>query len=318
MLAPDGRAGRASAGAWSTCRRRAAAGRCSCSNGAPRERVVEAALWAGFGRHPGRGGAAGGHAGRGATGSSRSCAARAAQLTRRRSARPGHRRRHLRDAAGPGGRGRRRRSAVHRPAGRAGAGGRRGARHRDGDRARRRGGRDGPVSIWARDPAQGERVARRLPSPSTWVGRHGIAATAVPTRIARHVVPRQLEWRAAWAPGTPELPTDDDLVAAQRTLTELRHGREARRWPALRAGARALVRTREERAVKVGAPPHPTSPLAHTPHGPRVPCSDSRSGQCVKTTTRCRSTTHLEFIECRKGLMPFDIPRSRPPRSWTL
>jgi acyl-CoA reductase-like NAD-dependent aldehyde dehydrogenase len=102
--------------------------------------------------------------------------------------------------------------------------------------------RDAPVSIWARDLAKGERVARRLPSPATWVGRHGIAITAVPTRIARHVVPRQLEWRAAWAPGTPRLPADQDRLAAQRTLTEVRHGREARRWPALRVGARALVR----------------------------------------------------------------------------
>lgn len=106
-----------------------------------------------------------------------------------------------------------------------------------------RGARDGPVSIWARDPAQGERVARRLPSPSTWVGRHGIAGTAVPTRMARHVVVRQLEWRAAWAPGTPALPLDEDLLATQRSLTVLRHGRESRRWPALREGAHALVRT---------------------------------------------------------------------------
>ena len=103
-------------------------------------------------------------------------------------------------------------------------------------------GRDGPISVWARDAAKGERVARRLPSPTTWVGRHGIAPTGVPVRLARHVVPRQLEWRAAWAPGTPRLPADDDVVAAQTALTEVRHGREARRWPALRAGARALVR----------------------------------------------------------------------------
>jgi acyl-CoA reductase-like NAD-dependent aldehyde dehydrogenase len=102
--------------------------------------------------------------------------------------------------------------------------------------------RDAPVSIWARDLPKGERISRRLPSPTTWVGRHGIATTAVPTRIARHVVPRQLEWRAAWAPGTPKLPADQDQLAAQRTLTEVRHGREARRWPALRTGARALVR----------------------------------------------------------------------------
>lgn len=109
--------------------------------------------------------------------------------------------------------------------------------------------RDAPVSIWARDLPKGERISRRLPSPATWVGRHGIATTAVPTRIARHVVPRQLEWRAAWAPGTPRLPADQDLLAAQRTLTEARHGREAHRWPALKASARALVRAarREER-----------------------------------------------------------------------
>jgi len=102
--------------------------------------------------------------------------------------------------------------------------------------------RDAPVSIWARDLPKGERISRRLPSPTTWVGQHGIATTAVPTRIARHVVPRQLEWRAAWAPGTPKLPADRDQLAAQRTLTEVRHGREARRWPAMRASARALVR----------------------------------------------------------------------------
>ena len=102
--------------------------------------------------------------------------------------------------------------------------------------------RDAPVSIWARDLPKGERISRRLPSPTTWVGQHGIATTAVPTRIARHVVPRQLEWRAAWAPGTPKLPADQDQLAAQRTLTEVRHGREARRWPAMRASARALVR----------------------------------------------------------------------------
>ncbi|MDA0185129.1 aldehyde dehydrogenase family protein [Solirubrobacter phytolaccae] len=108
--------------------------------------------------------------------------------------------------------------------------------------------RDAPVSIWARDLAKGERVSRRLPSPVTWVGQHGIATTAVPTRIARHAVPRQLEWRAAWAPGTPRLPADQDLLAAQRTLTEVRHGREARRWPALKASARALARAaRRER-----------------------------------------------------------------------
>jgi acyl-CoA reductase-like NAD-dependent aldehyde dehydrogenase len=105
-------------------------------------------------------------------------------------------------------------------------------------------GRDGPVSVWARDPAQGERVARRLASEVTWIGRHAEAPTAVPVRLARHVVGRQLESRAAWARGTPRLPTDAGLVAARSALAEFRHGRESRRWPALRA----LVRTaRRER-----------------------------------------------------------------------
>ena len=105
-----------------------------------------------------------------------------------------------------------------------------------------RDGRDGPISVWARDAAKGERVARRLPSVTTWVGRHGIAPTGVPVRLARHVVPRQLEWRAAWAPGTPSLPADETFVAAQTALVEALHGRESRRWPALRTGAGALLR----------------------------------------------------------------------------
>jgi acyl-CoA reductase-like NAD-dependent aldehyde dehydrogenase len=105
-----------------------------------------------------------------------------------------------------------------------------------------RDGRDGPISVWARDAAKGERVARRLPSATTWVGRHGIAPTGVPIRIARHVAPRQLERRAAWAPGTPSLPADDTFVAAQTALVEILHGRESRRWPALRSGAGALLR----------------------------------------------------------------------------
>jgi hypothetical protein len=65
----------------------------------------------------------------------------------------------------------------------------------------------------------------------------------VPVRIARHVVPRQLEWRASWAPGAPTLPAEAELATTLTTVAELRHGRESRRWPALRAGAGALVRS---------------------------------------------------------------------------
>jgi acyl-CoA reductase-like NAD-dependent aldehyde dehydrogenase len=95
-----------------------------------------------------------------------------------------------------------------------------------------RDGRAGPISVWARDRHKGERVARRLPSGTTWFGRHGLAPTAVEVRIRRHVAARQFEWRAPWAPGTPSLPARD--VPLLTALAELRHGRESRRWPALR------------------------------------------------------------------------------------
>jgi acyl-CoA reductase-like NAD-dependent aldehyde dehydrogenase len=101
-----------------------------------------------------------------------------------------------------------------------------------------RDGRGGPISVWARDRYKGERVSRRLPSQTTWFGRHGVSPTAVEVRVARHVVPRQLEWRAPWAPGTPSLPARD--VPFLTALAEARHGRESRRWPALRALANAV------------------------------------------------------------------------------
>jgi acyl-CoA reductase-like NAD-dependent aldehyde dehydrogenase len=104
-----------------------------------------------------------------------------------------------------------------------------------------RDGRAGPISVWARDRYKGERVSRRLPSETTWFGRHGVSPTSVEVRIGRHVVARQLEWRAPWAPGTPTLPAKD--VPFLTALAEVRHGRESRRWPALRE----LVRQRRNR-----------------------------------------------------------------------
>jgi acyl-CoA reductase-like NAD-dependent aldehyde dehydrogenase len=95
------------------------------------------------------------------------------------------------------------------------------------------------VSVWARDRDQGERVARRLAAPLTWVGRHGEAPPGVPVRLARHTVPRQLESRASWAPGAPRLAAGPRTVASLTALAELRHGRESRRWTALRT----LLRT---------------------------------------------------------------------------
>jgi acyl-CoA reductase-like NAD-dependent aldehyde dehydrogenase len=104
------------------------------------------------------------------------------------------------------------------------------------------GGRDGIVSIWTGDREQGERIARRLPAAVVWVGRHAVPAPAVPARLARHLAPRRLETRAPRAPAAQRLPTPPDVVRAQAALTEARHGRDSRRWPALRRGAAALLR----------------------------------------------------------------------------
>lgn len=106
------------------------------------------------------------------------------------------------------------------------------------------GGRDGVVSIWTGDREQGERIARGLPATAIWVGRHAVAAPAVPVRLARYVAPRRLETRAARAPAAMRLPTTPDVVDARAAFAEARHGRESRRWPALRRGAAALWRSR--------------------------------------------------------------------------
>ena len=54
-------------------------------------------------------------------------------------------------------------------------------------------GRDGPVSVWARDPAQGERVARRLRRRS-----HGSAATAS-RRPPCPYASRATSWPGSWS-----------------------------------------------------------------------------------------------------------------------
>ena len=104
------------------------------------------------------------------------------------------------------------------------------------------GGHDGVVSVWTADRERGERIARSLPAATVWVGRHAVPAPAVPDRLARHVAPRRLETRSRRAPAAMRLPTTQDVVEIQGALAEARHGRESRRWPALRKGVAALLR----------------------------------------------------------------------------
>jgi len=104
------------------------------------------------------------------------------------------------------------------------------------------GGRDGVVSIWTADRERGERIARSLPAAAVWVGHHGVPAPPVSARLERYVAPKRLETRARRAAKALRLPTTPDVVAAQSALAEARHGRESRRWGALRRGAAALLR----------------------------------------------------------------------------
>jgi len=93
-----------------------------------------------------------------------------------------------------------------------------------------------PVSIWAGDADKARRVALRLPATTTWIGHHGPPRTRVEERLARHLVHRQIALRGPLtAAGDVEL---------QTALAEVRHGRESRRWPALRALVRESWRRR--------------------------------------------------------------------------
>jgi acyl-CoA reductase-like NAD-dependent aldehyde dehydrogenase len=100
----------------------------------------------------------------------------------------------------------------------------------------------GVVSIWTADRERGERIGRSLPAAAVWVGRHGVPAPAVSARLERYVAPRRLETRARRAPAAMRLPSAPDVVEAQSALAEARHGRESRRWGALRRGSAALLR----------------------------------------------------------------------------
>jgi acyl-CoA reductase-like NAD-dependent aldehyde dehydrogenase len=104
-------------------------------------------------------------------------------------------------------------------------------------------GPDGALSVWAGDPARGERVARALGAPIAWVNEHGVPSPAAPVRLARYVQPRQIASQPTRLRSARWLPYDPALVRAATATAQLVHGREADRWPALRADARPLART---------------------------------------------------------------------------
>jgi acyl-CoA reductase-like NAD-dependent aldehyde dehydrogenase len=96
------------------------------------------------------------------------------------------------------------------------------------------------VSVWTRDRARGERVARRLQAERTWVNEHGDPAVAPAVRLAAHQRMRSVGSRPV---GALTLPAGPELADARLALARLAHGRESERWDALRAGAAPLART---------------------------------------------------------------------------
>ena len=100
----------------------------------------------------------------------------------------------------------------------------------------------GAVSVWCGERAHGERIARTLPAPLTWVNEHGFSAPAAPVRVARHAEVRQIASRPAELRSARRLPVDPDFARASIARSRLLHGREADRAAALGAGALPVAR----------------------------------------------------------------------------
>lgn len=97
------------------------------------------------------------------------------------------------------------------------------------------------VSVWAADPAVGERIARVLDVELTWVNEHGDASVAAPVRIARHTCVRQLASRSIRLRYARWLPHDPTLVRAADTAARVMYGRESERLATIRAGGPSFV-----------------------------------------------------------------------------
>jgi acyl-CoA reductase-like NAD-dependent aldehyde dehydrogenase len=99
------------------------------------------------------------------------------------------------------------------------------------------------VSVWARDRARGERVARELEAEVAWVNEHGHSIPDAAVRLAGHVEPRRLASQPTRLRSARWLPYDPQLVRAATASARLMHGRETERLSVLRTGAVPLART---------------------------------------------------------------------------
>ena len=101
------------------------------------------------------------------------------------------------------------------------------------------------ASVWTRDAARGERVARRLRAGTVWVNDHawpGAAPLAAPVELRAAARPKVLAARASRLPAAWWHPHDQAVAEALGAWVATLYGREDDRLAALRAGARPLLR----------------------------------------------------------------------------
>jgi len=116
------------------------------------------------------------------------------------------------------------------------------------------------ASVWTRDRARGERVARRLDAGMVWVNDHRYSYGAVESAWGGHgasgrgrvhgdpgfrecVEIKLVATDSGRAPRPWWPPYDASLGRAAEAAARILYGRDEQRWPALRAGARPLGRT---------------------------------------------------------------------------
>ena len=113
----------------------------------------------------------------------------------------------------------------------------------DEDEAIALGKRAPAVSVWARERAHGERVARELEAGVAWVNEHGHSIPDAAVRLAGHVEARRIASQPTRLRSARWLPYDPQLVRAATASARLVHGRETERLRVLRTGALPLART---------------------------------------------------------------------------